>query len=114
MTDMTDQQDRIRDDALSVLRDVREWCLPPARWAEVADVVDGLGTSLDLADPEQLAALNEATITLELAGPLRITKIDKSAVPAPDRVRERVNQLIHELAAPGEEGDEQGDSGADR
>ena len=97
---MTDQSAQLRDEALSVLRDVLEWSLTPAGWEAVTGTLDSLGTGLDLADPDQLAALNEATIALELAGPVRITRIDKSAVPAPDGVRDRVNQLIHELTRP--------------
>jgi CATRA-Associated Small Protein len=111
---MTDQSAQIRDEALSVLRDVLEWSLTPARWEDVAGTLDGLGTGLDLADPGQLGALAEATIALELAGPVRITKIDKSAVPAPEGVRDRVNQLIHELTQPERADDADGYSEAGR
>jgi hypothetical protein len=64
---------------------------------DVADVLDGLAEEVNLANPDQLDALSEATIALELAAPARIIKIDKDAVPTPDRIRERVNHLIHEL-----------------
>lgn len=95
---MTDQSAVIRDTALSVLRDVLEWdSLTPAGWDDVAGILDRLGTGLDLTDPDQLAALREACIALELAEPTRITPISTAASPAPDRVRERANRLIHEL-----------------
>jgi hypothetical protein len=95
---MTDQLAVIRDTALSVLQDVLEWDnLTPARWDDVARILDRLGTGLDLTDPDQLAALSEATIALELAAPIRIITIETAGAPVPDRVRERANRLIHEL-----------------
>jgi hypothetical protein len=97
---LTDQTAQVRDDALTVLADLLGWCVTPARWEEVEQVIESLGGGLDLADPDQLAALSQATFTLELAAPTRITRIDKYAVPAPDRVRERINHLIHELKRP--------------
>jgi hypothetical protein len=108
---MTDRAAEIRDDALSVLRDVLEWSLAPVLWEDVGEVLDGLGERLDLAAPEQVAALREATISLELAASARVTRVDKDAVPAPDRIRDRVNELIHELARPGPASD--GASGAE-
>jgi hypothetical protein len=96
------ERPRIREDALDVLRDAREWCLSPARWADIATILDGLaarmGGGLDLTDPERLKALNDATIRLERAGPLRIEAIDRAAKSAPPDVLERLNILIHKLS----------------
>jgi hypothetical protein len=45
-----------------------------------------------------------ASVALELSAPQLLTPIDKLAVPVPDRVRERVNVLIHTLTPPVEPG----------
>jgi hypothetical protein len=97
---MTGRPDQIQRDARDVLLDVLRWRLPPDRWAEISAILDNLGTGLDLADPDQLAALAEASVALELAAPELLTEIDKLTGPAPDSVRERVNFLIHELSPP--------------
>jgi hypothetical protein len=97
---MTEEMAQVRDDALNVLRDMRKWSMTPDRWAEVETILDGLGGVPSLADPVGRARLSSATITLERIAPRRITEVDKSAVPAPDKIRERVNQLVHELARP--------------
>jgi hypothetical protein len=109
---MTGETAQIRDDALDVLADVLEWSLAPARWAEVEAALATLVDRPDLADPDQAAALSDATIRLELAGPARISRIDTSAVPVPAEVRERVNHLVHELTRPGQAGNSPADSSA--
>jgi hypothetical protein len=109
---MTDELTQVRDDALDILRDMLDWSMTPASWAEAEAILDRLGSAPSLADPDELARLSDATIALELAAPPRITKIDKSAVPVPDQVRERVNQLIHELARPAPPADPQGETKA--
>jgi hypothetical protein len=111
---MNDQLSQVRSDALVVLRDMLHWRLPPARWEEIKGVLDslerGLGQELALADPEQLAALSQATITLELAGPVRITRISAAGTAMPDAIRDRVNHLIHDLAIPEQPADPRADS----
>jgi hypothetical protein len=109
---MTDELAEVRDDALNVLRDMLKWSMTPARWAEVEEILDGLGGVPDLADPDQVARLSSTTITLELAAPVRITKVDRSAVPASDKIRERVNHLVHELARPVQPADLPEETGA--
>jgi hypothetical protein len=93
---------QIRDDALNVLQDALEWCLTPAGWAHIAAILDGLaagtGSGLDLGDPERRKVLKDATMRLELAGPLRIETVDSAAKPAPPEVRERLNILIDYLS----------------
>ena len=109
---MTDEVAQVRDDALNVLRDMLKWSMRPSRWAEVEEILDGLGDVPNLADPDQLARLSSTTVTLELIAPVRITRIDKSAVPAPDPIRERINHLVDELARPLPLADPQEDTGA--
>lgn len=86
-------------DALSVLSDLLDWRLPPARWAEIEEILDSLGIGFDLADQDQRGALRSATIELELAGPVRTSRIE-TGTPPPGRVRERVNELKHVLSMP--------------
>lgn len=104
---MTGRPGRSRNDAVNVLRDVLRWRLTPDRWGEISAILDMLGTGLDLTDPQDLAALTQASVSLELAGPELITEIDKAATPAPDRVRERVNSLIDELTQPKGDADDE-------
>ena len=86
----------VGQDALSVLQDILGWKLSPARWEGIAGSVEALAAYLDLGD---MAAAREIVIQLELAGPVRITRIGAvPAQPAPRPVRERVNQLIHRLS----------------
>ena len=93
---------RIRDEALSVMRDALEWSLTPAQWSGFAAMLSGMETDR-LAEPEQRKALEDVTVQLELAGPPRIEAVDSAAEPAPPVVRERLNVLIDELSKPGEE-----------
>jgi hypothetical protein len=102
----------VRDDALSALQDVLEWSLTPAHWEDVEELLDRMGDVLDLAGTGQRDALIEATVALEQAGPVRLTKIDKSAVPVPGQVRDRVNHLVHELTRPEQADDSRGVPGA--
>jgi hypothetical protein len=106
------ERTRTRDEALSVLRDALEWFLTPAEWAGVAATLDGLGADegggLDLADPVRRKALKDATIQLELAGPLRIEAVDRAAEPVPPSVRERLSVLIGRLSTPEDQGGQPG------
>jgi hypothetical protein len=95
---------QVRQHAREVLLDVPRWSLTPSGWAAVSAILDTLATGLDLADPDQLAALAEASVALELSAPERLTEVDKAATPAPDSVRERVNVLIHELTPSARQG----------
>jgi len=88
--------EELRQDALDVLQDVTRWNLPDTRWTSVADIVDALAAA---RDARNWAALRAAVYDLELAGPVRATRIgtDPVLVPAPDPVREEINELIHAL-----------------
>jgi CATRA-Associated Small Protein len=100
---MTGERGKILTDVLDVLSDMPLWQLPQTRWAEIAGILDSLGTGLDLADQAHLGKLEDVTAQLELAGPVR-GKIDKAAGPIPDVVLDRVNRLVYELAQPEETG----------
>jgi hypothetical protein len=92
----TEDLAQVRQDARSVLQDMLSWRLSAARWEAIAGSVEALAAYLDLGD---LAAAREIVIQLELAGPVRITRIGAAAPqPPPGAVRERVNQLIHRLS----------------
>jgi hypothetical protein len=85
-------------DALAVLRELLRWELAPARWEEVGNTVEILAAAAEAGD---VAAVEQATVNLEMSGPVRITRIGSTPrVPPPPRVRERVNHLIHALTAP--------------
>ena len=102
MTDWrTEGLEEVRQDAVSVLQDMLSWRLSTARWDAISGSVEALATYLDLGD---LAAARDIVIQLELAGPVRITRIGAvPPQPPPPPVRERVNQLIHRLSG-GESG----------
>jgi CATRA-associated small protein len=101
--------------ALDVLTDVLQWRLPQARWTRVTEIVQSIDKALSAGDP---VALEAATIDLELAGPIRITRIGAPPqVPAPPPVRDRVNSMVDsltDLTAGTDRGDSRKGSGRDR
>jgi hypothetical protein len=93
---VTEHAQQVRQDAVNVLEDLLLWELSPARWEGVAGILDAL--AVEVADSD-LSNLEEATIQLELAGPVRITRLGAAPTePPPPRVRERINQLIYRLS----------------
>jgi hypothetical protein len=112
MTDWrTDERADIARDALSVLDDVLAWRMSAARWEGIAASVEVLAASLRTGD---LVAAQAAVVQLELAGPVRTTRIGaKPTEPPPPPVRERINHLIYQLSGrPGAvQGDGSGDDG---
>jgi hypothetical protein len=61
----------------------------------VTEIVQSIDNALSAGDP---AALDAATVDLELAGPTRITRVGATPqVPAQPPIRERVNRMIHSL-----------------
>jgi|HubBroStandDraft_5_1064220.scaffolds.fasta_scaffold246073_2 hypothetical protein len=92
---MTDQP-QVLQDAVLVLEDLLTMELSPARWEGVAGILEALAAEVAAGDLSNLA---EATIQLELAGPVRLTRIGAMPTePPPPRVRERINQLVHSLS----------------
>jgi hypothetical protein len=94
----TDGADRslVTTAALEVLAEVVRWQLPAPRWERVTDIVESMDAAIGRGD---IAALESATIDLELLGPVRVTRIGSTQdrVEAPPPVRERVNRLQHIL-----------------
>jgi hypothetical protein len=88
-------EDDLRDDAVDVLRDALVWRLTTGQWTAVTQAVDVLAAALVAGDA---SLFREALYDLELAGPVRATRIeDAEVLPPPEPVRERVNELIHTL-----------------
>jgi len=85
----------VRAEALDVVSDALQWQLAGARWQAIERVLIAMDAALQVGDPEALAA---ASADLELAGPLRITRIGATPVipPAPP-VRDRLNRLARSL-----------------
>ncbi|MFJ4525587.1 CATRA system-associated protein [Streptomyces sp. NPDC088810] len=84
-----------RDDAVDVLDDLLQWQLTAERWERVEALVRSLDQALAAGDGD---ALRAATAELELAGPVRITRIGtKSLIPVPEKTRDRANRLVHTL-----------------
>ncbi|MEU6590543.1 CATRA system-associated protein [Streptomyces sp. NPDC046881] len=84
-----------RDDAVDVLDDLLQWQLTAERWERVEALVRSLDQALVEGDGD---ALRAATAELELAGPVRITRIgSKALIPVPEKTRDRANRLVHTL-----------------
>ncbi|WP_158854839.1 CATRA system-associated protein [Saccharothrix deserti] len=89
-------EDDIRDDALSLLREALAWRLIGDRWRAVDRALDGMAAALERGEAD---AFRRVLHDLELAGPTRVVPIEGASVlPAPEPVRERINQLVHTLA----------------
>ncbi len=85
----------LRAEALDVISDVLQWRLAYASWEAIEQVLAALDAALAAGDLDALAA---AIADLELAGPLRITRIGATpAVPAPPPVRDVLNRLVFSL-----------------
>lgn len=93
---MSDRLTQLKDDAANVLQDALSWELSPARWEGISAILQALES--DLAE-QDIDAIADAVAQLELAGPVRLTSIGAPPVtPPPPKVRERINQLIHQLS----------------
>jgi CATRA-associated small protein len=100
----------IISDARGVLSDMLEWELTPARWEQLSETI---GIAVAAEQAHDLEALRRVTIELELAGPVRITRLGATpTVAAPPHVRERINLLIHELGRLPRDADDDPDPGA--
>jgi hypothetical protein len=85
----------IRDEALDILQEAMAWRLPIHRWNAVSRALDVLDAALheDATD-----RVREAVHGLELAGPIRATRLeDTSALPPSSPIRLRINELVHSL-----------------
>jgi hypothetical protein len=86
-----------REEALQLLRDVRQWRLPEPRWKWVTEAVEQLASALAAVDG---AAAGQAVATLEQVGPTRAIPLGTApVVPAPAPVLQRIAVLIHSLTS---------------
>ena len=84
--------DQVRADALDVLTDALQWRLGEARWAAIDAAVAELAAAVRAGDVEAAVA---AVAELELLGPVRAVPIGRDPiVPAPEPVREEINELV--------------------
>lgn len=94
---MIDSAGELISRTLRLLDEVPQWELAPARWDQVARLLEAVAGAADGTDDEGLL---QAVARLELAGPPRITRIGAAPTqPAPLPVRERINRLVHRLTA---------------
>jgi hypothetical protein len=99
-----------REDALTALRLTLRWTMEPERWRKIEALLDSMSTSLAGGDVDRLRA---ASAKLLFAGPNRATKLGETpTVPAPDPIRERVNELVHALVEAPPQLDERPEPGA--
>jgi hypothetical protein len=99
----------VRAEALDVLSDALQWQLAETRWQAIEQVLIAIDNALTADDTEALA---EATAELELAGPLRITRISATPlVPAEPRVRDQLNRLVFSLGGTSAESSKPVDKG---
>jgi hypothetical protein len=84
-----------RAEALDVVTDALQWRLAEPRWQAIEQVLATMDAALEAGDQQ---ALMEATADLELAGPLRITRIGSTPVFSPSPlIRDRLNRLVYSL-----------------
>lgn len=82
-------------DALDVLEAVATWELAEERWIRVTDALAGFARAVRDSD---VTALRAAIVDLELASPVRVTRIGaRPTVPPPAPVLEARNTLVHIL-----------------
>jgi hypothetical protein len=86
--------DQDRADALVSLRLALGWRMTRQRWDGVQRIIDAMSAALVGGDVE---GFRSATAGMLLAGPKRITRIGDTPTEPPDKIRERVNELIHVL-----------------
>lgn len=97
-------------EARAVLRTAIEWRLVESRWRQVQDALAAMAAAFAATDAESLW---KAIAQLEQLGPLRVSARlgDTPREPAPENVRERINELIDAIVredgqAPGDRGQE--------
>jgi hypothetical protein len=88
-----------REQALPTLRMALRWRLPADRWGEVAGMLSHLLGALRAGDT---TAFREAAGDLVFLAPSRqVTDVDGLVTePAPPKIHERLNSLIHTLTEP--------------
>jgi len=80
-----------------MLTEVAEWRASVAEWEYIAKLVDALALAVSGNNAD---AVRNAVGELDLASPMRIPAISKSSKDLPpEKLRERVNHLIHTLGS---------------
>jgi hypothetical protein len=88
--------------AIDTLDDVSKWRLQLSGWEAVGRALEDMRRSLAAGDP---AAFLRAVADVRRTGPRRIVGLENAAtLPLPEQHRERVNQLIHDLSTPPQNG----------
>jgi hypothetical protein len=81
--------------ALNRLNQLLLWRLAPGQWHPVEPIIDTMAGAVAAGDSD---ALRAGTADLEMVSPLRVTRIGSGPeVPAPERIRDRANHLVHLL-----------------
>jgi hypothetical protein len=83
-----------RAEALDAVSEALQWQLADARWQVVEQVLVAMDAALAAGDVQALMA---ATAELELAGPLRLTRISVAQVAAPPQIRDLLNRMVFSL-----------------
>lgn len=87
--------DGLRADVLDVLRDVEVWRMTGQRWVLIRTALDRLAAAVVRGDS---GSVRDAVADLELLGPVRATRVgSEPSTPAPEPVREEINELVHTL-----------------
>jgi hypothetical protein len=101
--------ERDRASALTSLRLALFWTMARERWDDVGRLVELMSAALAGGDA---AAFRRAAGDLLAAGPKRVTGVgDTPTEPAPPKIRERMNDLIHTLDTPPEDEGRRPDDG---
>jgi hypothetical protein len=85
----------VQTEALEAVQDALQWQLAESRWQAIEEILTTMETAFINGDRE---ALEAATVHLEMAGPLRITRIGATPiVPPPPPILLQLNHLVLSL-----------------
>ncbi len=85
----------IRNTVVETLEHVLRLKLAEARWERLAELIE---IAIEAQTAGDLDGLKQAADQLELAGPVRVTRIGgDDPIPPPAEIRERANELIYSL-----------------
>jgi hypothetical protein len=85
----------VQAEALEAVQDALAWQLAEARWQAIAGILAAMETAFAQSDRD---GFEEATVHLEMAGPLRIIRIGATpVVSAPPPVLLQLNHLVLSL-----------------
>ncbi len=88
----------IFNDAYLAISDAIQWQLPEERWEAIGQILTVMDATIKAGD---IAGLAEATAELEVAGPLRLTRIGGTPIVPPNpEVRRLLGDLEYVLDPP--------------